>query len=261
MPLPLVAWAVSETSDTPARCFCRARSHSGEVKRWTMVTEHKSRSLGEMVGSWVEMMIRAARWRWSRMVTSRFSVLCHEGLEVVETLVEGYFLGVGQVLAVQHLAEGSVVEPSTGSLLLLDAQLSEDAFDDVHVERYRAANLDAHQVHHELRVQILLTDTQGLDDDVHALVGLPHRSNVGGGAQNADLDVAVGCEMSGLTSSPLFVSGERVVVEDGARQGTRKLVSLRLEQAILEKARESVALAGALTTTDECTGGRGDIVI
>lgn len=68
-------------------------------------------------------------------VVASLSFLCHERLEVVETLVERHALLIGQVFPVEHLAKSSVVELCAGSLLLLDAQLSEDAVDDVHVER------------------------------------------------------------------------------------------------------------------------------
>ena len=52
----------------------RTLSHCGDVKRWTMVKEDRSSSFGEIVGSWVEMMTRAPRWRCNRMVESNDSV-------------------------------------------------------------------------------------------------------------------------------------------------------------------------------------------
>ena len=61
----------SVPADALAKCFVEAAarwplsacSHSGDVNRWTIVMEHRSSSDLEMVGSWVEMMMRAPRWR------------------------------------------------------------------------------------------------------------------------------------------------------------------------------------------------------
>jgi hypothetical protein len=52
----------------------KLRSHSGEVKRWAMVTEQRSSSAVDIVGSCVEIMMRQPRWRWSRMTESNVSV-------------------------------------------------------------------------------------------------------------------------------------------------------------------------------------------
>lgn len=51
----------SPSLDTPAKWDLRAASQLGDVKRWTMVMELRSRSAGEIVGSWVAMMTRVAR--------------------------------------------------------------------------------------------------------------------------------------------------------------------------------------------------------
>ena len=48
-------------SEAPAMWFFNMRSHSGDVKRWTIVTEHRLSNVVEIVGSWVEMITRAAR--------------------------------------------------------------------------------------------------------------------------------------------------------------------------------------------------------
>lgn len=169
-------------------------------------------------------------------VVAGLALLGHEGLEIVEALVEGHSLVIGQVFLVEHLAESSVVELGARGLLLLDAQLSEDAVDDVHVQRRRTTDLDTHEIHHALGVQILLTNSQRLDIDVHARVRPGHRANIGGGAQDAYLDVAIGREVSGFAGRADVIRAEGVVVEDDTSQRTRQLVCLGLEQAVLEKA-------------------------
>lgn len=70
--------------EAPARCFLRTCNHSGDVKRCTMVTEHKSSNRGEIVGSCVEMKTRAPRCRWRRIIESRDSVkVWHSALSVM----------------------------------------------------------------------------------------------------------------------------------------------------------------------------------
>ena len=61
-------------SEAPAMWFCRTRSHSGDVNRWTIVTEHKLSSTGEIVGSCVETITRVARCRWSLTTDTRVFV-------------------------------------------------------------------------------------------------------------------------------------------------------------------------------------------
>lgn len=52
----------------------KQRSQSGDVKRCTIVMEHRSSSFGEIDGSWVEMKARVPRWRWSRIDDKRVLV-------------------------------------------------------------------------------------------------------------------------------------------------------------------------------------------
>lgn len=67
--------------------------------------------------------------------------------------------------------------------------------------------------------------------------------------------------MSGFAGCADIIRAEGIVVEDDTRQGARQLVRLGLEQAVLEKAGQSVALARALDATDEGAGGRCYIVV
>lgn len=60
-PSPLTGLSPSKSVAAAARCVRRLRSHSGDVKRCTIVTEDKSKSPEEMDGSRVEMMMRAPR--------------------------------------------------------------------------------------------------------------------------------------------------------------------------------------------------------
>ena len=59
-----------------------ARSHAGEVNRWTMVVEHRSRSSGAIVGSCVPTMIRAPRCRCSLTTDRSVSVNAWDSAEV-----------------------------------------------------------------------------------------------------------------------------------------------------------------------------------
>jgi hypothetical protein len=69
----------SMDEDAPAICHWRVRSQSGEVKRCTIVTEHRSSSFGETVGSCVAMIIRiqggAAAEPWIEACWSTFRLL------------------------------------------------------------------------------------------------------------------------------------------------------------------------------------------
>lgn len=55
-------------------CAFKKLSHSGDENRWHSVKEHRSRSLVEMVGSWVEIKMRAPRCRCWRIVDRIVSV-------------------------------------------------------------------------------------------------------------------------------------------------------------------------------------------
>lgn len=56
------------------RCALIVRNQSGDVKRWTSVKEHRSRSFGEMVGSCVAIIILHPLCRWRRITDNKESV-------------------------------------------------------------------------------------------------------------------------------------------------------------------------------------------
>jgi hypothetical protein len=67
-----------EDAEAPARWAERALIHAGEVNRCTKVIEQRSRSLGEIVGSWVAMMTRVAKCRCWRITLRSDSVKIFE---------------------------------------------------------------------------------------------------------------------------------------------------------------------------------------
>ena len=68
-------WVLVDVSkEAAARWFLRTCSQSGEVNRWTKVKEQRSRSLGDIVGSWVAMITRQARCLWRRTAVINDSV-------------------------------------------------------------------------------------------------------------------------------------------------------------------------------------------
>lgn len=71
---PSPSVAVFQPAVAPARWFFRLPSQLGDVKRCTTVTEQRSRSFGEIVGSCVAMTIRAPRCLWRRIVDKSESV-------------------------------------------------------------------------------------------------------------------------------------------------------------------------------------------
>ena len=66
----------SESFCSVPKDMCRRRTlnHSGLVKRWIIVIEQRSISRGDIVGSWLEMITRAPKWRCWRMIERRDSV-------------------------------------------------------------------------------------------------------------------------------------------------------------------------------------------
>lgn len=59
-------------------CLRRTLNHSGLVKRWTTVMEHKSISCEDMVGSWVEMITRTPKCRCCQITERSDSVRAFE---------------------------------------------------------------------------------------------------------------------------------------------------------------------------------------
>lgn len=66
--------AAAEATAAGPRCALIVLNQSGDVNRWTRVKEQRSRSLGEIVGSCVAMMIRHALCRCRRMADNKASV-------------------------------------------------------------------------------------------------------------------------------------------------------------------------------------------
>lgn len=91
----------------------------------------------------------------------------HETLERVESLVQWYPLARVQLSAVEGPLERGVLKVAA-KLLLLDAQVTQDASHDVEVERHSSAldRADGHEVQHALGVEVLLAEAELLDVNV-----------------------------------------------------------------------------------------------
>ncbi len=115
-----------------------------------------------------------------------------EALERIETLLERTLLARGHVFGVHHVSELDVVEgPSV--VLLLDSQVSQDAVDDMQVQRHDTVGLHSHESHHFARVEVQLADAQLLHLDIGKLrIDFPQRGDIGRRAQDSDMDTRVG---------------------------------------------------------------------
>lgn len=63
-----------DSSAAGTRCAFIVLNQSGDVNRWTRVKEHRSRSLGDIVGSCVAIIIRHPLCRWRRITDNKDSV-------------------------------------------------------------------------------------------------------------------------------------------------------------------------------------------
>ena len=82
-----ICWKISSGFlFSPSTGICRRRTvnHSGLVKRWTTVIEHKSIKRGDIVGSWVEIITRTPKCRCCRITENNDSV---SALEADESLM------------------------------------------------------------------------------------------------------------------------------------------------------------------------------
>jgi len=84
--------------------------------------------------------------------------------------------------------------------------------------------------------------------------------DVGRRTKNSDRDIRVRRKRGRLAYGTRVVRAEGIVVKDDAGQRTGKLGSGGLGKAIFEKTRQSMALPGPLTATDESTRWSGAVV-
>lgn len=130
------------------------------------------------------------------------------------------------------------------------------------VQRHGASNLDRHEVHHPLGVEVLLTDTKLF----HNNIGEPgvrrgDCSDIGGCTQNPDLYLGGGGQERSLTRATSIVGDEGIVVKNNTSQRMRKFVRGGREEAVLQETGQCVALPGTLTATDEDARGSSNVVM